>query len=244
VTKPVAVRSGRGARRLLLILVALVGGVALALGGFFIGRSTAPAPEPVSPPMCGDIAFPYADMTKYSQYFKEVCWLVEHGLAQADDEFLTTINDDGSVNFNPQSSLTRAEAAGVLYRYVGSPDFDPPAASPFKDVTPNDLAYREITWMASKEYIVTKDKDGKPVDFRPNNATTRSAMAIWLYRLKGAADYNPPATSPFDDVTPKTSNYKAICWLVDQGIVPASGDFNPTGPVTHQLLAVYLSRLG
>lgn len=58
---------------------------------------------------------------------------------------------------------------------------------------------------------------------------TRNTMAAHLYRIAGSPTYVPPATSRFSDVTVDDPYYKAISWVVENGISDgyANGSYRP-----------------
>lgn len=114
----------------------------------------------------------FRDVLTGYDFFKEVHWVKERGL----------LNGWNDGMFRPESGITREATAALVYRSAGSPDFQPPATSPFVDVPPRHVFYREICWMAAQG-ITTGWSDKT---FRPLNQTVRGDMAAFLHRFDRA----------------------------------------------------------
>ena len=80
--------------------------------------------------------------------------------------------------FRPAEPVSREVAAAFFYRAAGSPEFQAPANSPFKDVSTSDVFYKEIAWMSSSK-LSTGWADGT---FRPGADVTREVSAAFFYR--------------------------------------------------------------
>ena len=77
---------------------------------------------------------------------------------------ITTGWSDGT--YRPGDKIERGAMAAYLYRLAGSPRYDAPAESPFKDVKTTDPFYKEIAWLQSTG-ITTGWSDGTSVPTRP-----------------------------------------------------------------------------
>jgi hypothetical protein len=119
----------------------------------------------------------------------------------------------------------------------------------FADVSdPTSQFYTYIEWMASQGISTgTVQPSGKPL-YKPVDAVSRQAMALFMYRLSGET-FTPPAESTFADVAPGTQFYTAVEWMASRGISlgtpQPSGKplFKPTDPVSRQAMAAFLYRL-
>ena len=145
---------------------------------------------------------------------------------------------DGS--FRPTTPVSRQAMAAFLYRAAGSPEFEAPATSPFKDVKVTDEFYTEITWLA--ETGISAGYAGGT--FRPTAPVSRQAMAAFLHRAFGAPAFDDPAMSPFTDVPTSSEFYTEIAWLAANQISTGDdgGTFRPTSPVSRQAMAAFLMR--
>lgn len=115
-------------------------------------------------------------------------------------------------------------------------------AAPFVDVRyGSSIFFTEIAWMKHTG-LSTGWADGT---YRPLEPIARDAMVAFLYRAAGSPAFTPPATSPFRDVTPKSSIfYKEITWAEAEGITTGwpDGTFRPLEPVNRDAMAAFLYR--
>jgi hypothetical protein len=111
---------------------------------------------------------PFTDVPTTDMFYKEISWLASTGIS--------TGYPDGT--YRPLNSVNRDAMAAFLYRLAGSPHYTAPTHSPFTDVAPTDIFYKEISWLASTG-ITTGYPDGT---FRPGTAVNRDAMAAFMHR--------------------------------------------------------------
>lgn len=169
----------------------------------------------------------FADIPESYQFFKEVEWMGTSGLSTG-----FRMDDGRGAIYQPSAPISREAMAAFLYR-LKKAKFTPPATSPFADVNPGDSFYREITWMYAMGYSTgTKQPSGKPL-YSPKDPVSRSAMAAFLYRFKGAS-YVAPAASPFADMKPSDKFYREITWMY--AVKYSTGNKQPAGK------PVYLPR--
>ena len=110
----------------------------------------------------------FGDVATNSMFYKEIHWLASSGVA-------TGWNGN---TYQPGSSINRDAMAAFLYRLAGSPSYNPPTVSPFRDVATSNMYYKEISWLAAQG-ISTGWADQT---FRPYQPIARDAMAAFLYR--------------------------------------------------------------
>lgn len=171
----------------------------------------------------------FSDVPFAGPFHLEISWLVDQGITDG--------YDDGT--FQPGAPVSRQAMAAFLYRAAGSPEFTPPAATPFSDVPTDHPFYREIAWLAD-EGIAEGYADGT---FGPGRTVSRQAMAAYLYRAAGEPAVTVAGT-PFPDV-PETHPFAAeITWLVESQITAGydDGTFGPARAVTRQAMAAFLYR--
>ena len=118
----------------------------------------------------------FSDVQPGHPYYTEISWLHDSGLS--------TGYEDGT--FGPTTNISRQALAAFLLRYAQSTgkapaDYAPAGPSPFVDLWPENPFYVHIRWLASSG-ITTGYDDGT---FRPNDNTSREAMATFLYRYAG-----------------------------------------------------------
>ncbi len=185
--------------------------------------AVSPAKEPAAPQ-----GKSFRDVGASNPFREDIEWLAATGIADG--------YSDGA--FRPDSAVSREEMAAFLYRYAGSPEFAPPASTPFKDVPVSHPFYREIAWAAASG-ILGGYADGT---FRPSAELSRAAMASFLYRAAGGPA--SPRGENFSD-TGCSEHRTAMSWLAGAGIATGSGDgkFRPDAPLDRQTLAAFLHRM-
>jgi hypothetical protein len=121
------------------------------------------------------------------------------------------------------------------------------AGPTFADVDPTSPFYTYVQWMSSTGISTgTVQPSGKPL-YKPVDAVSRQAMALFLYRLSGQT-FVPPAVQTFADVPPASPFYTAVEWMANRGIstgtVQPSGKplYKPVDPVSRQAMALFLAR--
>ncbi|MFW2513872.1 S-layer homology domain-containing protein [Demequina sp. SO4-13] len=172
----------------------------------------------------------FDDIKSSSPFYDEIMWLAS--------ERISTGYTDGT--FKPYSPVTRDAMAAFMYRLAGEPTFNPPKVSPFKDITTRSSFYKEITWLANTG-VTTGYKDGT---YRPFQPVTRDAMAAFMYRLAGEPSFSAPSRSPFKDITTRSSFYKEINWLADEGISTgwSDGTYRPFQSIERNAMAAFMHR--
>lgn len=172
----------------------------------------------------------FTDVPTGTQFAAEINWL-----ASTD---ITNGYSDGT--YRPLNNVHRDAMAAFFYRMAGSPAFNAPAVSPFKDIKPGDQFYKEVTWMASQG-ITTGYWDGT---FRPTADVNRDAMAAFFYRFAGSPAYTAPSVSSFTDIKPGDQFYKEVSWLANKKITTgwADGTFKPTTAIHRDAIAAFIYR--
>ncbi len=99
----------------------------------------------------------------------------------------------------------------------------------------------EIEWLIGEGVI-----SGFPdCTFRSTTATSRQAMAAFLYRFEEVDPaFVPPVTPTFNDYPPTAAFYREVEWLAAQGIAGGflDGGFHPNDAVSRQAMAAFLYR--
>lgn len=183
--------------------------------------------DPVDPDVCEIPDF--TDNPEGSQFYSAVRWM------QCAE--ITSGYVDGT--YKKHRDITRGESIAFLYRYI-DPEHTAPATSPFSDVSTGFTHYEAITW-AAQAGVTTGYLDGT---FRPKQDVTRGEFASFMYRAAGEPEYTAPSESPYTDVLPGSTHYKAIAWLHDQGIVEGYGDgtFRAGTDISRGEVAVIMER--
>ncbi|MFC7376035.1 S-layer homology domain-containing protein [Brachybacterium sp. GCM10030267] len=170
----------------------------------------------------------FVDVPPGMMYREEIEELAERGI--------TTGWPDGT--YRPLDPIQRDAMVAFVYRALGSPRFTPPSRSPFSDMPPSRMYYKEITW-AHAEGIVEGWSDGT---FRPTASIERGAVAAFLYRASGRPSSG--TSNPFRDVPSNHQFAKEISWLASTGISTgwSDGTFRPVEPIARDAMAAFMIR--
>ena len=188
----------------------------------------APIPEATETPWQN----PFTDVTEGSWYYDAVRFVNQNSL----------MNGIGRDTFAPDSNLSRAMLAQILYNKEGKPSVA--ESSAFTDVAPGEWYSNAVTWAAASN-IVGGYGNGL---FGSNDNITREQLAVMLWRYAG----EPAATNKelhFNDAD-EVSGYAldALLWAVENNIINGKGGgiLDPQGQATRaqvaQMLMNYLRK--
>lgn len=140
--------------------------------------------------------------------------------------------------FLPDSEMTRAEFATILWNVAGKPD---KSAKPnFTDVSETDWFYKQIAWAYGEGYI----SGVSDTEFSPNSNITREQAMTILYRYKGSPD-TENAIGKFADKS-DVSEYaeNAMSWAALNNIISGTSEntLSPKMNATRAQLATIMIR--
>ena len=139
--------------------------------------------------------------------------------------------------YDPNSTLTRAQAVTFLWRLMGEPA--PSGPSGFTDV-PDGTFYTDAVAWAAEEGITAGTGGGL---FEPNEPVTRAQMATFLWRLVGEpCCFADPG---FTDVPANIFYTEAVRWMAHNGITVGTSPttFSPNDVVTRAQMITFIWRL-
>jgi serine protease len=146
--------------------------------------------------------------------------------------------------------LAQGAAAGWSWTFqTTSAAYEPPAVSPFADVSTGQQFYKEMAWLAEQKISTGWDEGNGVRTYRPLQAINRDAMAAFLYRMAGSPAYTAPAVSPFADVSTGQQFYKEMAWLAEQKISTGWDEGNgvrtyrPLQAINRDAMAAFLYRM-
>lgn len=225
--------------------------VALACAAFLVlttvvgvpPATAAPTPSPAAQPaaQAAPAASTFVDVTPGTAFHAEISWLAERGISTG---WVTPRGRE----FRPVTPVARDAMAAFIYRLQGSPDFTPPAVSPFSDVDPTNQFYKEITWFEAQSITTGWRTASGAREFRPLEPVSREAMAAFFHRLSGAPDFTAPGTSPFVDVPTANPFYKEITWLEHSRITTGwelpdgTREYRPAASINRDAMAAFMHR--
>ncbi len=138
----------------------------------------------------------FSDVTRNDWFYEYVMIASENGL----------VNGMGDGTFAPNSDITRAQFATILYRQLGSPDVAG-LSNPFKDLSASWYK-NAVIYMHSIGVINGMSKDA----FGPELKITREQMVTMLWRIKHAAD---PSCSYYNATVHYADGKSVSSWAVD-----------------------------
>ena len=113
------------------------------------------------------------------------------------------------------------------------------SAADFTDVPADSWFYEDVDFVTTHGYFIGR---GNGI-FAPDDMLTREELATILARLDGA-NLSNNNVSPYADVEAGRWSAAAIQWMKNTRLTQGTGEgnFNPTGQLTRQELAVFVAR--
>lgn len=142
--------------------------------------------------------------------------------------------------FAPNSSLTRAMIAQILFNMDGAAAAG--TTSAFPDVNTGDWYIGAVSWAASQN-LMSGYSNG---NFGPNDAITREQLAVVLYNFARAKGYDTSASGQIvgfaDGHTVSDWAKEAVRWAVGTGLLTgkSGGRLDPSGIATRAEVAQIL----
>jgi hypothetical protein len=182
-----------------------------------VNNSYSPSSQTITLDLMDQGAF--VDVAPDAWYASAVDFTRENGLFAGVDEN----------HFAPDTAMTRAMFAAVLYRYAGSPDVS--GENRFADVNDGEWYTKPVIWADQNGYI-TGYGDGT---FGTDDPVTREQIAAVLYRYSRAAGNDVSFSADLSGFTDRDQAgayaLDALCWAVDKKIVNgvSSTELDPRG---------------
>ena len=109
----------------------------------------------------------FTDVDASAYYAKAVAWAVQKGITDGKTD----------TTFDPNATVSRAEAVTFLYRYKGEPDYNSNIVTAFTDLNSSAYYYDAVQWATG---TVTNGKTS--TTFAPNDPCTRAEGITMIYR--------------------------------------------------------------
>ena len=173
---------------------------------------------------------PYKDVQSTAWFFNAIKYVTENDL----------MNGVGDGNFSPNTTMTRAMFATVLYRLDGRPNVFGP--NPFTDVTGGQWYTDAVRWANENGLIMGYDSNR----FGPNDNITREQSITIIYRYSEARDADISSQADLSSYTDaqKISNWaqNAMEWAVGVGLISGRSPTTlvPQGEMTRAEVAQML----
>ena len=172
------------------------------------------------------------DVCENQWYYDYVEYVYAEGLMKGMSDY----------KFGPNTTVSRAMVAQVLYRMAGEPEFENTCA--LKDIPKGAWYETAVQWAASEGIV----KGYTNSTFQPNRAVTREELVTMFYRFADYLGYNvnkADSLSAFKDAD-KIQNYAkdAMKWAVSVGLINGmdNGKLEPRSNSLRCQLAAILYR--
>ena len=179
---------------------------------------------------------PFSDVSEEDWFYNYVIFVQSNGLMQG-----TNLE---TMEFSPNTTLTRAMLITILYRMEGSPQVTSGQTAIFEDAAEGDWFFEAVQW-AAENGIVRGYGNGM---FGSDDNISRQDLAVILMRYAAIAGYTLPAlrdSENFND-DDAISDYakEAVESLFRAEIVNGKGGgmFDPLGQATRAEVAAMLYR--
>ena len=168
----------------------------------------------------------FSDVAANAWYADAAQYVRDHGI----------MNGTSGTTFSPNSTMTRAMLATVLYRAAGSPAVSQTAN--FRDVSAGAYYSDAAAW-ASSNGIVTGYGNGL---FGSNDPVTREQIATILWRYQGSPAPAGTAANFTDQSTISSYAVNAVAWARENGIINGmeGNRFAPKNNATRAQVATIL----
>lgn len=173
----------------------------------------------------------FVDVAAESWYSADVAFVAARG-------YMNGVDD---AHFSPDTRLTRAMLAAILYRIAETPAVS--YAGAFTDVADNQWYTPSVEWAALNGIVNGYDNGA----FGPEDCVTREQLAAILYRYAQRMGYDVTARADLDAFSDgaDVSAYAvdAMSWSVAEGLVNGSdGRLLPGGYATRAQIAAVIHR--
>lgn len=169
---------------------------------------------------------PFCDIDD-SIFTESIAWLVDAGIT----------NGCRAGRYCEDRSITRAEAATMLWRMAGQPPAE--AEIPFVDVGDGAYYVDAVRWLVAEELTTGTT----PTTFTPDRALTRAEFVTFLWRYLGAP-VGEGSEVGFEDVAETSFAFDAVAWASRVGVTKGTSatTFDPDGGATRGQAAAFFHR--
>lgn len=168
----------------------------------------------------------FVDVSASAWYYNAVNYVVDEGI----------MSGTGANTFEPNTTLTRAMVAQMLYAMSGKPN---QGSNTFGDVDSSAWYADAVAWVSYKG-VMTGYGEGR---FAPNTPVTREQMALILYNYAKLQGYDTDASSSLSSFADGDSvsswAQQAMSWAVAQGLFSGRDGnmLTPAGTATRAEIA-------
>jgi hypothetical protein len=142
----------------------------------------------------------------------------------------------GNNNFCSSDPVTREQMAAFVIRALLGENFTYTQQPYFMDVPATGWSYQYVQKM--KDLGLTTNTGS----YDASGTVTREQMAAFIIRAMYGENFEYPATPYFSDVPASAWSFKYVQKMKEQGFTENTGTYAPSGVVTREQMAAFISR--
>lgn len=176
-----------------------------------------------------EVKNPFTDVKEGDAFYEDILWAADKNIVDGIEA------DDGTMTFQANGKLTRAQVVQMLWNANGKPEAK--AAADFSDVAADAWYAKAVAW-AVEAGVINGMGDGT---FAPNAECTRAQFVKMLWVINGSPKAD---AADFSDVAADAWYAQAVAWAAAQKITlgDGAGHFLPDDSCTRGQAVAFLHR--
>ena len=176
-----------------------------------------------------EVKNPFTDVKEGDAFYEDILWAADKNIVDGIKA------DDGTMTFQANGKLTRAQVVQMLWNANGKPEAK--AAADFSDVAADAWYAKAVAW-AVEAGVINGMGDGT---FAPNAECTRAQFVKMLWVINGSPKAD---AADFSDVAADAWYAQAVAWAAAQEVTLGDGEghFLPDDSCTRGQAVAFLHR--
>lgn len=185
--------------------------------------------DAVDPDYKPEVKNPFTDVKEGDAFYEDILWAADKNIVDGIKA------DDGTMTFQANGKLTRAQVVQMLWNANGKPEAK--AAADFSDVAADAWYAKAVAW-AVEAGVINGMGDGT---FAPNAECTRAQFVKMLWVINGSPKAD---AADFSDVAADAWYAQAVAWAAAQEVTLGDGEghFLPGDSCTRGQAVAFLHR--
>ena len=185
--------------------------------------------DAVDPDYKPEVKNPFTDVKEGDAFYEDILWAADKNIVDGIKA------DDGTMTFQANGKLTRAQVVQMLWNANGKPEAK--AAADFSDVAADAWYAKAVAW-AVEAGVINGMGDGT---FAPNAECTRAQFVKMLWVINGSPKAD---AADFSDVAADAWYAQAVAWAAAQEVTLGDGEghFLPDDSCTRGQAVAFLHR--
>lgn len=185
--------------------------------------------DAVDPDYKPEVKNPFTDVKEGDAFYEDILWAADKNIVDGIKA------DDGTMTFQANGKLTRAQVVQMLWNANGKPEAK--AAADFSDVAADAWYAKAVAW-AVEAGVINGIGDGT---FAPDAECTRAQFVKMLWVINGSPKAD---AADFSDVAADAWYAQAVAWAAAQEVTlgDGAGHFLPGDSCTRGQAVAFLHR--